>query len=282
MSGATLNTTHRVPRLPYDKYQYEEEDDDEDGGGGGGGGGRPGRRRKVGGDDAPAAAPSATWATCPSGPSRAEAQLLNIGGGAASHSNIHRKNQQRRDDDDDDDDASSSQAPPASAPGGGGRGTAAAAVPSRPDLHTRWAERLERDEEERHSRRMQSLRASVDCLRRKKTTLEARMRSALADVELEEAALTSAVTEHVAAAVTRVEALAWECRAEFDRAAAVLDQRSAWGEREIFSTTHNAQRTTLTMHTTNHRVHHTTVIRNFINSSSRLHLFLSQHRHQNV
>ena len=97
------------------------------------------------------------------------------------------------------------------------------------------------------------------------------MRSALADVELEEAALTSAVTEHVAAAVTRVEALAWECRAEFDRAAAVMDQRSAWEEREVLSsaTIHNSQ---LTMHTTNHRVHHNILIRNHIDSSCLHHL----------
>jgi hypothetical protein len=105
-------------------------------------------------------------------------------------------------------------------------------VPSRPDLHARWAARLQRDEEERHSRRMHSLRASIELLRRQKTAFEARVQSALADVVAEDAALASAVTEHVAAAVTRAEALAWECRAEFDRAAAVLEHRAARSSRE--------------------------------------------------
>ena len=50
----------------------------------------------------------------------------------------------------------------------------------------------------------------------------------LEDASAEDAALTSAVAEHVAEAVTRAEALVWECRAEFHEAAADLDGRGTY------------------------------------------------------
>jgi hypothetical protein len=56
---------------------------------------------------------------------------------------------------------------------------------------------------------MQSLRANIADLTRQKTTFTNRIQSLLADVSAEDAALTSAVAEHVAAAVTRAEALVW-------------------------------------------------------------------------
>ena len=219
VSGATLNGESR-------SHEDEEEEEEE--------------------EDAAALHP--TWSTCPSGPSRAEARLS-----LASLDISPAESQSRPRDGLEHDgfpgattgaDTDEATCPDTSAEvrrvrRGGGH--VAGAVPARADLHRRWADRLERDEEERHARRVQSLRANVEWLRRKHARFETHVASCLADVELEEAALTSAVAEHVAAAVKRAEALVWECRAEFERAATALDRQA-----DDASTEHAATRVRLT------------------------------------
>ena len=261
-SGATLNTFPNVhddctknslalPPAPelhahYDDYVHGE-------GCTRGGGGGSGMAIDTRTDAASRRADSvvATWVTCSPGPSRSEAQLfLHTDSLRNKFLDVHAKSSG--------DESVERGAPVALAAAatrigvgdgdkagtpaaststaytheGGGGGEGEAAVPTLADLHTRWAARLERDEAAHHFRRMQNVHASIARVQREATSFETHVQSALADAAAEDATLTTAVTEHVAAAVTRVEALAWECRVEFDRAAAVLDHRATRSSRE--------------------------------------------------